>query len=123
MNGVAYTTSGAYSVRRAGASCLTTLIEKDGQAGSREQEFDLDTVYELRLWRVMDKKTDDAHDNPVISLDGDGHLWVFASSHGTSRPSYVFRSEKPYDIGAFERSLLVEQPLPTFLPLTPQAGS
>ena len=35
MNGVAYTTSGAYSVRRAGASGLTTLIERDGQAGSR----------------------------------------------------------------------------------------
>lgn len=57
INGVAYTTSGAYSVRRAGASGLTTLIEKDGQAGSREEEIDLDTVFELRLWRVMDKKT------------------------------------------------------------------
>lgn len=54
---------------------------------------------------LMDKKTDDAHDNPVISLDGEGHVWVFASSHGTSRPSYIFRSEKPYDIGAFERVL------------------
>ena len=59
INGVAYTTSGAYSVRRAGASGLTTLIERDGQAGSREQEIDLDTVFELRLWRVMGKKTDD----------------------------------------------------------------
>ena len=57
MNGVAYTTSGAYSVRRAGASGLTTLIEKNGQTGSREQEIDLDTVFELRLWRVMGKKT------------------------------------------------------------------
>ena len=59
INGVAYTTSGAYSVRRVGASGLTTLIEKDGQVGSREEEIDLDTVFELRLWRVMDKKTDD----------------------------------------------------------------
>ena len=41
MNGVAYTTSGAYSVRRAGASGLTTLIEKDGQAGSRERRSTL----------------------------------------------------------------------------------
>ena len=48
MNGVAYTTSGAYSVRRAGTSGLTTLIAKDGQAGSREEEIDLDTVFALQ---------------------------------------------------------------------------
>ncbi|MCB0040603.1 MAG: hypothetical protein KDE23_13035 [Caldilinea sp.] len=36
----------------------------------------------------------------------------------------VLRPQGPAcDIGAFERSLLVEQPLATFLPLTPQAGS
>lgn len=51
---------------------------------------------------IIDKETGDAHDNPVLSLDDKGHLWVFASSHGTSRPSYVFRSTKPYDIDNFE---------------------
>ena len=52
---------------------------------------------------LMDKKTDDAHDNPVISLDDTGHVWVFASSHGTARPSFLFKSVKPYDISAFDR--------------------
>lgn len=54
---------------------------------------------------LMDKNTDDAHDNPVISLDDAGHVWVFASSHGTSRPSYIFRSKEPYDTAEFEQVL------------------
>lgn len=51
---------------------------------------------------LLDKKTDDAHDNPVINLDEKGHLWIFSSSHGTGRPSYISRSAKPYDIDSFE---------------------
>jgi hypothetical protein len=51
---------------------------------------------------LMDKKTTDAHDNPVLSIDGDGHLWVFASAHGTGRPAHTFRSTKPYDTADFE---------------------
>ena len=51
---------------------------------------------------LHDKQTDDAHDNAVLSIDGDGHLWVFCSSHGTSRPSFLYKSVKPYDITAFE---------------------
>ncbi len=54
---------------------------------------------------LLDKKTDDAHDNPVLSIDDAGHLWVFSNSHGTSRPSYLHRSLKPYSIDAFERVL------------------
>lgn len=93
MNGVAYTTSGAYSVRRTGASGLTTLIERDGQAGSREEEIDLDTVFELRLWRVMGKKTDGggnvAGENGVLAhelrwLNGSGaaEIVIGASREG-----------------------------------------
>lgn len=51
---------------------------------------------------LIDKKTTDAHDNPVLSIDSDGHLYVFASAHGTARPAYIFRSLKPYDIAEFE---------------------
>ncbi len=58
-----------------------------------------------RPTRLMDKGTRDAHDNPVISIDHDGRIWVFASSHGTARPSYVFRSRRPYDIASFDRIL------------------
>ena len=52
---------------------------------------------------LMDKKTTDAHDNPVISMDDGGYLWVFCSSHGTARPSFLFKSRKPYDIDDFEQ--------------------
>jgi len=52
---------------------------------------------------LIDKKTTDAHDNPVIALDNKGHVWVFVSSHGTSRPSYIFKSKKPFDIDDFDQ--------------------
>lgn len=51
---------------------------------------------------LLDKKTDDAHDNPVISVDSAGHIWVFSTSHGRARPSYIHRSVRPYDIDEFE---------------------
>ena len=35
---------------------------------------------------LLDKQTDDAHDNPVISVDAEGHIWIFSTSHGTGRP-------------------------------------
>ncbi len=52
---------------------------------------------------LLDKKTDDAHDNPVISIDDDGYIWIFSTSHGRSRPSYIHRSKRPYQIDEFER--------------------
>ncbi len=55
-----------------------------------------------RPFALLDKKTDDAHDNPVISLDADGFIWIFSTSHGTGRPSYIHRSTAPYSIDAFE---------------------
>jgi len=51
---------------------------------------------------LLDKKTDDAHDNPVISVDDEGHIWIFSTSHGTERPSFIHRSTKPYDIDEFQ---------------------
>ncbi|RYC70456.1 hypothetical protein EQG79_11430 [Spirosoma sordidisoli] len=52
---------------------------------------------------LLNKQTDDAHDNPIIQLDDNGYIWIFSTSHGTERPSYIHRSRKPYDIAAFER--------------------
>lgn len=51
---------------------------------------------------LLDKGTADAHDNPVLSIDGDGFLWIYSTSHGTSRPSYIHRSKRPYDCSEFE---------------------
>ena len=52
---------------------------------------------------LLDKRTDDAHDNPTLSLDDEGHLWIFSNAHGPSRPSYVHRSRRPHSIEAFDR--------------------
>jgi len=54
---------------------------------------------------LLNKKTADAHDNPVMTLDDAGHLWIFSNSHGTSRPSYIHKSRKPYSIAEFEHVL------------------
>jgi len=52
---------------------------------------------------LLDKRTKDAHDNPVIAVDDKGHIWIFSTSHGTSRPSYIHRSTQPYNIDNFEQ--------------------
>jgi hypothetical protein len=52
---------------------------------------------------LLDKRTKDAHDNPVIAVDDKGYLWIFSTSHGTGRPSYIHRSKQPYSIDEFER--------------------
>ncbi len=64
--------------------------------------FDHETGTVPRPTMLLDKNTDDAHDNPVISLDEKGYLWIFSSSHGTGRPSYISKSKKPFDINEFE---------------------
>ena len=53
---------------------------------------------------VHDKEgVDDPHDNPSLAIDTDGHIWVFVSGRGRSRPGFKYRSVKPYDLGSFER--------------------
>lgn len=50
---------------------------------------------------LLNKATDDAHDNPTLQVDSAGILWVFSASHGTGRPSYIHRSARPFDITEF----------------------
>ncbi len=64
--------------------------------------YDHDSGMVPRPTLLLDKHTTDAHDNPVISIDSQGFIWIFSSSHGTSRPSYISRSIKPYNIDEFE---------------------
>lgn len=52
---------------------------------------------------LLNKETSDAHDNPVMSIDDDGHIWIFSSAHGTSRPAYIHKSRKPHSVDEFER--------------------
>lgn len=54
---------------------------------------------------LLNKDTDDAHDNPVLMLDDAGFIWVFSNAHGTSRSAYIFKSKRPYSVDAFDRVL------------------
>jgi hypothetical protein len=65
--------------------------------------FDHDTRQVPRPTVVLDKATGDAHDNPVMQIDKEGYIWIFSTSHGTGRPSFVHKSKTPYDISSFER--------------------
>ena len=65
--------------------------------------FDHKTGKVARPTILLDKKTTDAHDNPVLSVDDAGYIWVFSTSHGVSRPSFIHRSVRPYDVSEFER--------------------
>lgn len=65
--------------------------------------FDHATGTVPRPTLLLDKQTNDAHDNPVMAIDKDGYIWIFSTAHGTGRPAYIHRSEKPYDIAKFER--------------------
>jgi len=67
---------------------------------------------------LVNKRTTDAHDNPVISVDAAGYIWIFSSSHGTARPSYVWVSAEPHSIDSFERVLTTNfsYPQPWYVP-------
>ncbi|GAB3986349.1 BNR-4 repeat-containing protein [Spirosoma daeguense] len=65
--------------------------------------YDHKTGMVSRPTLLLNKNTDDAHDNPVIQVDDSGYIWIFSTSHGTERPSFIHRSSKPHDISTFER--------------------
>jgi hypothetical protein len=70
--------------------------------------------------RLLQKRTEDAHDNPTLAIDAAGHLFVFSSAHGVSRPSYIHRSRKPWDIAEWELldTTNFSYPQPWYLPKT-----
>jgi hypothetical protein len=79
-----------------------TTKEKAGELLHMVSYYDHATGTLPRPALLLNKQTDDAHDNPTLALDAAGYVWVFSNSHGTSRPSFIHRSVKPYDISAFE---------------------
>ena len=79
-----------------------TTTDSDQKLLHMVSYYDHNTGTVPRPTILLDKKTSDAHDNPVISVDDEGCIWIFSTSHGTSRPSYIHKSCKPYDISRFE---------------------
>jgi len=104
---------GTYCAKHIPLACYAPQVNKTffcyggtNKAGTTLLEmvsyYDHNTGTVPRPTILLDKKTNDAHDNPVLMLDDEGHIWVFASSHGTARPSYIYRSTRPYCVDAFE---------------------
>ena len=53
---------------------------------------------------LLERLTEDAHDNPTMMIDDKGFVWIFSNTHGRApRPSIVHRSVEPYSIDRFER--------------------
>ena len=71
--------------------------------------FDHNTGMVPKPTVVLDKKTNNAHDNPVLNIDKDGYIWLFSTAHGTNSPSYVHKSVKPYNIDAFVKVDVTKQ--------------
>ncbi len=92
------------------AAADTTFFVYGGSPNGERSLLCLVGSYNHRTGRVArpvivhDKSPfDDPHDNPSISLDAMGHIWVFVSGRTTVRPGYVYRSVAPHDISRFER--------------------
>lgn len=45
---------------------------------------------------------DDPHDNASLSIDEEGHVWLFVSGRGTIREGRIFRATAPFSIERFE---------------------
>ena len=65
-------------------------------------EFDHKTGLVSKPMVVYDKLgVNDPHDNPSLAIDKKGHIRVFVSGRGRSRPGLKFLSKKPYNIDGF----------------------
>ncbi len=79
-----------------------TASAEDRNLVAMASYYDHETGEVPRPTVVCNKHTSDAHDNPVIALADDGRVWVFVSSHGLSRPSFVYRAREPHSVESFE---------------------
>jgi len=59
---------------------------------------------------VRDQRgVDDPHDNPSITIDDDGYIWIFIAGRGRHRPGQIFKSLEPYSVDNFEMIIEREQ--------------
>ena len=103
-----------------------TFFVYGGTTGEKERHllcmigsYDHATATVSKPTVVYDKQgVDDPHDNPSLSIDDDGYLWVFVSGRGTKRPGFKYKSHEPYSIDFFERVSEEEMtyPQPWYIP-------
>ncbi len=59
---------------------------------------------------VRDQRgVDDPHDNPSITIDDEGYIWIFVAGRGRRRPGQIFRATEPFSVDRFEKIISREQ--------------
>jgi hypothetical protein len=94
-----------------------TFFVYGGDSGPKERYlltmasyYDHDKHRVPRPTIVRDQRgVDDPHDNPSLTIDGEGYIWVFIAGRGRHRPGQIFRSQQPYSVEAFDKVISREQ--------------
>lgn len=91
----------------AGNRVLRADYRPDGEEASGETVcgigyYDHSAGRFTRPVSVVVRDVNDAHENPVLCLDPQGHLLVFCPGHGNWRQSDLFRSRRAHDLSAFD---------------------
>jgi hypothetical protein len=74
------------------------------KASRHDRFYDHSTGLVCKPTVVHDKQNvNDPHDNPSLSMDTEGHLWVFVSGRGRHRPGYKYRSTQPFNTDSFDQ--------------------
>jgi len=51
----------------------------------------------------------DPHDNPSITIDDEGYIWVFIAGRGRNRPGQIFKATSPFSVDEFREIISREQ--------------
>src|SRR4051812_21247909 len=69
--------------------CYGGTDEKNSTLLHMVSYFDHRTGTVPRPRVLLDKQTTDAHDNPALTIDDRGHLWIFSGTHGPQPRSSI----------------------------------
>lgn len=75
---------------------------KPNELGCMISYFDHATKRAAQPRIALLKQVNDAHENPTLQIDADGHAWLFCSAHGPREDAYILRSVEPHSIEQFE---------------------
>jgi hypothetical protein len=67
--------------------------------------YDHTTGLMARPRTILTRGQLDAHENPTLAIDDEGHLFVFSSGHGSSRKAIITKSASPWEIDRWDRVL------------------
>ncbi|MGI6419962.1 MAG: BNR-4 repeat-containing protein [Thermoguttaceae bacterium] len=105
---------GTYTAKHLPLAIYAPAVKKTffcygGSKGGQRYLYNMISYYDHQKDRVPrptivhDKGgVDDPHDDSSLTIDPEGRIWVYVAGRGRSRPGFVYRSVRPYDIDRFE---------------------